>query len=139
MVLVLDTNIFISEVMKIRGLKLLKHPELSIYVTERQLNEIEHELLKRLEKRAEQIDPAVILEVLQEAIDILTTSVTVVPEAFYARFLPEAKLRMLDTDDLPSVALALLLCCGVWTRDRDFFGTGISVWSSDVLVRKFGI
>ena len=30
-------------------------------------------------------------------------------------------------------ALALLLDCGLWTEDRDFFGCGLSVWQTAVL------
>lgn len=36
-----------------------------------------------------------------------------------------------DPRDWPVVAVALLLKLPVWTEDQDFFGTGISIWTTD--------
>jgi hypothetical protein len=35
----------------------------------------------------------------------------------------------------PRVALALALECGIWTADRDFFGCGVAVWTTDTLAQ----
>lgn len=43
------------------------------------------------------------------------------------------RLRGRDEDDWPILAAALSLGCGIWTEDRDFFGTGIAVWTSDTV------
>jgi len=45
----------------------------------------------------------------------------------------EAKKRMKsrDLDDWPVVATALLFNCPIWTEDKDFFGVGIPVWTTD--------
>lgn len=51
----------------------------------------------------------------------------------YGLFREEACLRLRDRDeqDWPVLAAALALSCGIWTEDRDFFGTGVAVWTSD--------
>jgi predicted nucleic acid-binding protein len=40
------------------------------------------------------------------------------------------RLRGRDEDDWPILATALSLACPVWTEDKDFFGTGIAVWTT---------
>jgi predicted nucleic acid-binding protein len=41
------------------------------------------------------------------------------------------RIRHRDPDDWPIVAVALMLSLPVWTEDRDFFGSGIAIWTSD--------
>ncbi|HEV2194148.1 MAG TPA: PIN domain-containing protein [Candidatus Acidoferrum sp.] len=36
-----------------------------------------------------------------------------------------------DPRDWPVVAVALLLDIPVWTEDQDFFGSGVSTWTTD--------
>lgn len=36
-----------------------------------------------------------------------------------------------DADDWPVLACAMTLDSPVWTEDRDFFGTGVPIWTSD--------
>jgi predicted nucleic acid-binding protein len=40
------------------------------------------------------------------------------------------RLRGRDEGDWPVLAAALELGCAVWTEDTDFFGTGVSVWTT---------
>jgi hypothetical protein len=75
-------------------------------------------------------------EFLANALGAITVATTVVPSSAYQEQIPEAKLRVpQDENDAPTVALAIALDCGVWTSDRDFFGCGVAVWSTDVLLR----
>ncbi|HVO59388.1 MAG TPA: PIN domain-containing protein [Terriglobales bacterium] len=49
------------------------------------------------------------------------------------------RLGTRDPEDWPIAALALLLDLPIWTEDQDFFGTGISTWTTDrveVFLRK---
>ena len=49
------------------------------------------------------------------------------------------RLRGRDENDWPVLASALGLACGVWTEDKDFFGTGVAVWTTDrieILLKK---
>jgi len=54
-------------------------------------------------------------------------------EPFYESKMTEALQRVgrRDPDDWPILACALTLQCPIWTEDRDFFGTGVSVWTTD--------
>ena len=50
--------------------------------------------------------------------------------------LREAALQRIgrrDPDDWPIVAAALALDCPIWTEDKDFFGSGIATWTSDLV------
>lgn len=38
-----------------------------------------------------------------------------------------------DPDDWPIVAAALALNCPIWTEDKDFFGSGVATWTSDLV------
>ena len=53
----------------------------------------------------------------------------VVPEA-YQDLEEEARARLPDPGGWPVLALALTLDCGIWTADRDFFGTGVATWTT---------
>jgi predicted nucleic acid-binding protein len=51
----------------------------------------------------------------------------------HGEFETEARERMRgrDENDWPVLATALGLGCDIWTEDRDFFGTGIAVWTTN--------
>lgn len=42
-------------------------------------------------------------------------------------------LKNIEIKDWPTLALALKLGCPVWTDDKDFFGVGVPVWSSQTI------
>lgn len=72
------------------------------------------------------------VEPFNEAIRKLEKVVLPLDEEIYSHKEREAKERIGERDihDWPIVASALALNCPVWTEDRDFFGTGLSIWSS---------
>ncbi len=70
-----------------------------------------------------------------ETLNLFDSIVQIVPQVTYAPLLPLAAGRIADPDDRPTVALALTINAGIWTLDRDFFGIGLPVWSTDVLFR----
>jgi predicted nucleic acid-binding protein len=41
------------------------------------------------------------------------------------------RIDVRDTEDWPVVATALRLAAPIWTEDLDFFGTGITTWTSN--------
>jgi predicted nucleic acid-binding protein len=51
----------------------------------------------------------------------------------YATFEKNSKRRLAkrDIDDWPVLATAMVFNCPVWTEDRDFFGTGVAIWTTD--------
>lgn len=38
-----------------------------------------------------------------------------------------------DPDDWTIIAAALALDCPIWTEDKDFFGSGVATWTSDLV------
>jgi predicted nucleic acid-binding protein len=67
------------------------------------------------------------------AIEYMKCLVEPVDPELYEAFASEAcaRLRGRDEEDWPVVAAALAFGCPVWTEDRDFFGIGIAVWTTD--------
>lgn len=74
-----------------------------------------------------------VFNVASTALNGLETLVNSVDPETYVTAINEAQLRIgrRDPDDVPILALALLLDCPVWTEDHDFFGTGVPIWTSD--------
>lgn len=42
-----------------------------------------------------------------------------------------ARIAIRDADDWPVLACAMTINCPIWTEDADFFGTGVTTWTSD--------
>lgn len=81
------------------------------------------------EKRALPVDSALSM------LDHLNNLIQVVDESIYEEYMIEAQDRMRGRDlyDWPVVATALTLNSPLWTEDRDFFGSGIAVWTTDTI------
>ena len=71
---------------------------------------------------------------LQMAFSLLP--VTWIPIELYARLEEEAPRRIGERDpkDWPTVALALAFALSVWTQDKDFQSTGLTVYSTGHLL-----
>jgi len=65
-------------------------------------------------------------------LDQLSRIVESVDRSLYEEYESSARERMLsrDVDDWPILATSLLLKCPVWTEDQDFFGSGVSTWTT---------
>lgn len=65
-------------------------------------------------------------------LDQLSRIVEIVDRSLYEEYESSARERMLsrDVDDWPIVTASLLLKCPVWTEDKDFFGSGVSTWTT---------
>ena len=68
-------------------------------------------------------------------LDHLSRLVEIVDRSLYEEYESSARERMIPRglDDWPIVAASLLLNCPVWTEDRDFFGSGISIWTTETI------
>jgi len=68
-----------------------------------------------------------------QKLDALRRVIQVIPAALFAHLEPEARGRLQgrDQDDWSYLALALVFDCPLWTEDRDFFGCGIPLWTTD--------
>ena len=127
--LVLDANILIRAVLgaKIRD-QLMKFKDVVTFLTPDICFDDANKYLPELfEKR--HLSPELALEVLNE----LKKIIQLVDADVYEIYAEEAKQRIKSRDfyDWPIVAAALAFKCPVWTEDRDFFGSGLSVWTSD--------
>jgi predicted nucleic acid-binding protein len=68
-----------------------------------------------------------------QKLDALRPVIQVIPAELFAPLEPRARerLRGRDEDDWPYLALALVFDCPLWTEDRDFFGCGLPLWTTD--------
>jgi predicted nucleic acid-binding protein len=135
--LVVDANILIGELLRKRGRKLIKNPQLELSISERVFSEANHELRKRLNLMTQQgrFDYSVSQEILIEAKLIIDQFITIVPLADYQHLENKAKnLIPRDIHDWETVAISLLLDVDIWTKDCDFIGCGRATWTTETLI-----
>jgi predicted nucleic acid-binding protein len=135
MLLVVDASSLIEEGFRNRGRHLFEHPSLQLAVAAEAWSETLHERRKRVVLIVErgQLRPAEAAELAAKA-SVIDARVTVYKTVDYAGHFAEAARRIpRDPRDAHSIAHALQLDCGIWTSDRDFFGCGVPVWSTEVL------
>ncbi len=117
MKLVVDSNIVISALIanKEKTRELIQHPSLELYVPEQLQNEINKhkELIKeKIESRGG--NPKALTPLLLR----IYNQIIVVPKKEYESNLEKAKKALNDPNDVPFLALALRLNCGIWSNDK---------------------
>jgi predicted nucleic acid-binding protein len=131
--LVTDAMIIISAVIGEATPKLIQHltSKVLLYAPEHAYAEAEKHLPAILAKRdASREDIDEILKALQQ----LRRIVVPIPKEDYRHLQSKALKRIpRDPKDWPCVALALLLDCPIWTRDTDYFGTGVAIWTNETV------
>ena len=135
--LAVDASVLVGEALRLRGRKLLAHPDLELVIAEEAQQETVHELSRRvgLLIARGRLEEGAAAEFLAAATTVVRACVTVAPRQLYADRIDEARRRVpRDPRDAPLVALALTLDCGIWTADRDFFGCGLPVWTTETLL-----
>lgn len=129
--IVLDANILLRAVFGVRVRSLLETYEdsVSFYAPDICFADARRYIPSISEKR--RIDPGLGILVL----DHLSRLVEVVDRSLYEEYETSARERMISRDeqDWPIVAASLLLKCPVWTEDRDFFGSGVSTWTTETV------
>lgn len=129
-----DASALVGELLRRRGRRILTHPQITLFMALPQWDEALYELGTRVRHVASRL--GVEAEgLLNEAWGLAEMAIEVVPEEVYAPFQEEAHRRIEDPNDAPTVALALALEMGVWTHDRDFFGSGVATWRTETLLR----
>lgn len=127
--LVLDANILIRSVLGIRVRQILEKyaegaffcsPDVCFAEAERYIPDV-------AKRRA--FDP----KLAQTILDHVSLIVEPVDKSLYEghETLARERIEGRDPRDWPVVAVALLLDIPVWTEDQDFFGSGISTWTTD--------
>jgi predicted nucleic acid-binding protein len=128
-VIVLDANIIIRAILgnKVRTLITDNLERVDFFTPEVCIADAHKYLPLLFEKRTISVEPALML------LNNLTPLLHIVDELIYQGAKEEAQLRIKNRDirDWPIVATALTLNCPIWTEDQDFFGTGISTWTTD--------
>ena len=135
--LVVDTNILVAELIRVRGRKLIVRPELELYMAEKAWDETIYELNKRIEKMAQRkiFSQEVGQKLLTDAVALAEAKVSIVPHEVYAAYETIARNRIpRDPNDWFTVALALTLEAAIWTSDNDFLGCGVATWTTDTLL-----
>lgn len=134
--LAVDASTLVGEVLRARGRALLQHPDLDLVMAAEVWGETEHEPRKRAALLAQRgvLSETRAAQLVEDALAVIAVRVTVVPSDVYAARLDEARRRIpRDQRDVPAVALALALDRGIWAADRDFFGCGLPVWTTETL------
>lgn len=134
--LVLDASTAVAEALRQRGLALFQDERLELYMSEAAWSETRHELARRvtLVTARRGLLPNEQDALLTATVTSLSACLNIVPTEAFAPFETPARARIpRDPNDWASVALALAIDAGVWTEDRDFFGSGLATWSTPVL------
>ncbi len=135
--LVVDANILVAELIRVRGRKLIVRPELELYIAEQAWSETTYELNKRIEKMVDRgvFSQAVGENLLTDGIALAEAKVAIVPHEIYSSYETIARNRIpRDPNDWFTVALALAIEGAIWTLDNDFLGCGIATWTTDTLL-----
>ncbi len=135
--LVVDANILVAELIRVRGRKLIARSELELYMAEKAWSETTYELNKRIEKIIDRgvLLPSVGQSLLTDGIALAEAKVTIVPHEIYSPYETVARNRIpRDPNDWFTVALALAIEAAIWTLDNDFLGCGIATWTTDTLL-----
>lgn len=123
--IVLDANILIRAVLGDKVIRLIKdYGDHVAFLTAEQCTLEAQKYLPDIIAKKTNIHSEHVLQIL----DNVLSTIHIIPTSSYEPYKEEACNRLDDPDDWPSVALALLFNCPVWTEDKDFFGVGIPTW-----------
>ena len=134
--LVIDASSAVAEALRTRGLALFQDTRLALYMSEAAWSETRHELRRRVGVIAtrQRLSAEEQAALYGAALQTLETCFQIIPAEAYAPLETTARARIpADPNDWPSAALALALETGIWTEDRDFFGSGIATWLTPIL------
>lgn len=137
MMLIVDTNILVGELLRQRGRQLMRNPALTLYVTERILDETQYQLRQRVTSMVSRgrLSEAIGQGILEEAMSIIETDLMLVAQSNYNHLETTARNRIpRDPDDWYTVALALVMNAAIWTSDCDFLGCGCPTWTTETLL-----
>ncbi|NEP77588.1 MAG: nucleotide-binding protein, PIN domain-containing protein [Okeania sp. SIO3B3] len=135
--LVVDTNILVAELLRIRGRDLIFSQSLELFLAEKMKSEAQYELQKRISiiVNKSNLTPEEGQLELERALGLINNRITTVSLSYDQSFEAEARKRIpRDPNDWETVALALALPAAIWTEDYDFFGCGCPTWTTQTLL-----
>lgn len=128
-ILVLDANILIRAVLgnKVSQFLITFSNTVDFFTPDSCVEEAQKYLPIIFEKRG--MSSELPLEVFSNVKRLLK----IIDKNIYQECVIEAQQRIKDRDplDWQTVATALLFNCSIWTEDKDFFGIGIPIWTTD--------
>ncbi|MFN8634549.1 MAG: PIN domain-containing protein [Chloroflexota bacterium] len=132
-----DASALVAEALRERGRALITEDDLDLYMTPPTWSEVVYEIGRRCDEMVQRGHAAPERRqcIFDEAMTVLTNSLTIVPDGEYAEYEAEARDRIpRDAQDWPTMALAVKMGVGIWTADKDFFGCGVPVWTTQPLL-----
>jgi predicted nucleic acid-binding protein len=129
--LVIDANILLRAVMgqRVRALIHDYAASVNFYAAELNVLEAERYIENLAHKRGLSMDVCEhVLEATLSALQIFTTETI---SDF--KDLALERIQEKDPNDWPALAIALKLDCPIWTEDKDFFGSGVAVWTTETV------
>lgn len=127
-VLVLDANILIRAVLgkKVRDYIIKHNDEVDFFIPDVCIKDAEKYLPQLFINKGLPPEPA--LDVLNHIYGMLK----IVTLDIYKNYKDDAirRIQARDINDWPIVASALTFNSAIWTEDQDFFGSGISTWTT---------
>jgi len=126
--LVLDANILLRAIFGVRVRQILEaYEDVAAFYSPDVCFAEAKKYIPDLAKRR-RVDP----ELAQSLLEHVGRIVEPVEESLYESYAKPARERIerRDPRDWPVVAVAMLLGVPVWTEDQDFFGSGISTWTT---------
>jgi predicted nucleic acid-binding protein len=136
-IIVVDASVLVGELLRARGIGLLRHVDLEPAVPEEPWSEARHELARRVAAMVEhgKATATQAAALLHGAFRIVEDgALVVVPLDTYGPLEPLARRRVpRDQRDWPPVALALVLEAAILTHDADFLGCGCPTWTVETL------
>lgn len=132
--LVLDANIMVSALLgkSFPFLLSLMERGIVLFSTEAQMAEVGKTLNQRPNATSEWTDAQ---------LKRLHTIIIALSGSFFERHETKARARLhaRGQPDWPVLAASFETSAGVWTHDKDFFGSGVSVWSTNVLRKQLAL
>ncbi len=143
--IILDANILVGLLISRARRRILFHPDLQLLMTEDAWRETGRHLARRVGEGVAtgRISADLGTEALT-ALDEIDLLIRRFPVSSYAPFEEEAGRRIHHAPDIPTVALALAATVAfpdattaIWTEDKDFWGCGVAVWTTEKLHAHF--
>ncbi len=131
--LVVDAMVLISAVIGEATPRLIQTllPQVNLYAPEHAFEEAEKHLPTILQRRNTSTED---LKAVLESLEQLKKIIISIPKEDYEHLHHQASQRIpRDPKDWPCVALAMLLKAPIWTRDADYFGIGMAIWTNETV------
>src|SRR3954454_7075955 len=135
--LVADASRLVGEIMRVRGRRLIRRPDLEIYISTTVHSEIHYEVPRHIREMARhaRLHGSTADELIAGCFELIARHLRTVllPVCGPAEYIARRRVPR-DPNDWSIVAQALVLEADIWTHDHDFLGCGVATWTTDTLL-----